>query len=64
MQITIKVLNVRRKVGENSADPDQRQSDQQIHTLPVIRLLKQASVARCLGPFYVQDVNMGKGSTK
>ena len=29
--ITIKVINVGRKVGENSADPDQTQSDQQIH---------------------------------
>ena len=33
MQITIKALNAGRKVGENSADPDQMQSDQHIHIL-------------------------------
>ena len=57
--ITIKVLNVGRKVGENSADPDQTQSDQQIHTLPIIRDLKQASGAHCFGPFYVPGVKYG-----
>ena len=59
MQITIIVLNDGRKVGANSADPDQTQFEQHIHTLPIIRNLKQASGAHCLGPFYVPDVKYG-----
>ena len=57
--VTIKFLNVGRKVGENSADSDKMQSDQHIYTLPIIRDLKQAPGARCLGPFYVPDVKYG-----